>query len=272
DSCGSVGDKDHPNTDVASPVDAKVDEFQSCVKFAGAIAEGAGCWALHKGITHAVITQDAAVLAPQLRRQMLIVGNKTFVDCQIAFFIRPKNKLRTAFPQGPEIEIEIEDPYFQDQPFIKLPDLALIDNRVSIVSGKGSDFTRADAFVKKLRKTESHAVCCVCWTPAQPGQCWRRNRVGRINIGPGLAERSDPQKVFHREFPQLFAHPLCGVLPQAGRTSCLVIEHFLDVAHDRHDSSFDRGLAKKSEAPCRAIERPCKRKLLDLGRLEPPGG
>jgi hypothetical protein len=96
--------------------------------------------------------------------------------------------------------------------------------------------------------------------------------IGRINIGPGLAERSDPQKVFHHEFPQLFAHPLCGVLPQAGRTSCLVIEHFLDVAHDRHDSSFDRGLAKKSEASCRAIERPCKRKLLDLGRLEPPGG
>src|SRR5438128_11367348 len=73
-------------------------------------------------------------------------------------------------------------------------------------------------------------------------------------MGFGLAERADSHEILHRELAYLGPHPFRRVPSQAGRGARLVVEHFLDVAHDRHHCAAYGGGPVKSKAAVRTIK------------------
>src|SRR5258708_839844 len=154
-----IGDKDHPDTDIAGFIHAKIDQFERRLKFAWPISERAGSGALDESIANAVIAQHA-------RRRVVFVIDKLFMDYQITLFVFAKNHSRSALAQGMKSKIEIKDTHLENEPIVLFPQLALIDNGGPVIAGEGIYLAAARRLVEELGKPKAHGLVLRCTAPA----------------------------------------------------------------------------------------------------------
>ena len=69
-----------------------------------------------------------------------------------------------------------------------------------------------------------------------------------------LAKGAGSHEIMQNIFADLSSHPFGPVRSRIGRTADLVIEHLLDVPHDRGHHAINRRLSVKTIAPSRPIE------------------
>ena len=75
-----------------------------------------------------------------------------------------------------------------------------------------------------------------------------------VHVRLRLAKGAGPHEVAQSVFAYLLGHPLCRVRELMGGAADLVVEHLLNVAHDRHGPVIERNFSVEAEAASGSIE------------------